>query len=137
MSCTGECKVPKKLTLAARNNANSADDADVWASDDEIDAYADLHRAHVTQGYIDGIAQAQEASLQNGFDEGFPNGASLGCRVGRVLALLHGFPEFEEAKNELNVTSVLSKDHFDESLTQKSHALVEKWEALAASKVSD
>ncbi|PVH21787.1 hypothetical protein CXQ85_000778 [Candidozyma haemuli] len=130
MSCTGECKVPKNLTSASKKPPHAADDDDIWASDDEIDTYADLQRAHVTQGYIDGITQAQEAGLQKGFDEGFPHGAALGCRVGRVLALLHGKPEFDQAKKELNVGSVLSKDHFDASLNQDSHALVEKWEAF-------
>lgn len=130
MSCTGDSKVPKTLTLSAQRAAATDDDDAIWASDDEIDTYADLHRAHVTQGYIDGITQAQEAGLQKGFDEGFPYGAALGCRVGRILAKLYGTPEFDEAKKELNVSSVLSKDHFDESLNQQGHFLVERWEAF-------
>lgn len=131
MSCTGECKVPKNLKR--KKSLLSADDDDIWASDDDIDTYADLQRAHVTQGYIDGITQAKEAGLQKGFDEGFPHGATLGCRVGRILALLHGRPEFDQAKKELNVASVLSKDHFDDSLNQEHHSLVEKWEACLLS----
>lgn len=131
MSCTGECKVPKNLKL--KKPLHATDDDDIWGSDDDIDTYADLQRAHVTQGYIDGITQAQEEGLQKGFDEGFPHGAALGSRVGRVLALLYGKPEFDQAKKELNVASVLSKDHFDDSLNQTSHSLVEKWEAFVQS----
>ncbi|QWU89051.1 hypothetical protein CA3LBN_003374 [Candidozyma haemuli] len=87
MSCTGECKVPKNLK--SKKPSHATDDDDIWGSDDDIDTYADLQRAHVTQGYIDGITQAQEEGLQKGFDEGFPHGAAL--TKPRRSSMLHQF----------------------------------------------
>lgn len=78
--------------------------------------HAHLKRAHAAQGYLDGITHQQEASLQKGFDNGFPQGADLGRAVGKVLAQLHGTPSFEDAKAQLNVAKVLEKKYFDDQL---------------------
>lgn len=126
MPCTGECQGPRVQEV---QHSDPGHEDDIWASDDdEVSAHADLKRAHVSQGYLDGITHAQELGLQKGFDDGYPAGASLGIRVGRILARLHGTPEFDRAKGELNITKVLDKQYFDESLETKQHALVEKWE---------
>lgn len=127
MVCTGECKGPER-----RRTEPDVDDADVWGSDDEVSAYADLQRAHMNQGYLDGLTHAQELGLQAGFDAGFPQGAALGIRVGRVLARLHGTPQFAEAKTALNITQVLEKTYFDSQLDAVgTHRLVAEWEQKA------
>lgn len=123
MVCTGECKAPPKPTKLAD------DDDDVWGSDDEVSAYADLQRAHVNQGYLDGLTHAQEAGLQKGFDAGYPYGAELGLRVGRILARVHGSELFEEAMRALHITKVLDKSYFDGQLDMAgTHRLVSEWE---------
>lgn len=131
MSCNGECKLPRDIgkpkSKAVKKHENSDGD-DVWASDEDIPIHADLQRAHVTQGYLDGLVQAQEKGLQEGFDSGYPDGAELGIRVGRILAILHGTPDFITAKSELNIVKVLDKRWFDENLNKIKCDLVERWE---------
>lgn len=84
---------------------------DVWGSDDEgVSQYADVQRAHIKQGYLDGITKAQEHSLQEGFDAGYPLGASLGMEVGRLLA------GSRASKDALNITKILDKKYFDDQL---------------------
>lgn len=124
MPCTGDChtKRTKSVTIPADDN--------VWGSDEEsIIPYADLQRAHASQGYLDGVVQAQELSLQEGFDNGYPKGALLGLRVGRILAKLHGTERFEDAVSALNIKRVLDKEHFDDQLDIKAnHNLITTWE---------
>lgn len=103
---------------------------DVWASDDEnVSEYADVQRAHINQGYLDGLTHTQELELQKGFDTAYPEGAALGIRVGRILARLHGSLEFAQAKAELNITKVLDTKHYDLELQMEgAHPVVLKWE---------
>lgn len=129
MACTGKCKSEENLI-----KINEDVDGDVWASDDEnVNDYADRQRAQVNQGYLDGITNAQELGLQNGFDEGYPKGAELGIRVGRVLATLYGTDKFEEAKKELNISKVLDRQHYNDQLDleEADHPLVVFWEKQA------
>lgn len=104
-------------------------DGDIWGSDEEnIQVYADLHRAHHNQGYLDGIVNQQEHSLQRGFDAGFPQGALLGREVGKLLANRHGTETFELIKKELNIAKVLDKKYFDDQLDPLGeHALLVKY----------
>lgn len=123
---------------------------DVWADENDNSAQtsstAALHRNHTKQGYLDGLAHAQESSLQDGFDESFPKGAELGRLVGNVLATLcakegdkdgsKGLESsgslFAQAKAELNISKVLQRDHFDDDL--KLSGLPEplqKWQKAA------
>lgn len=126
MPCTGECKRP----APPRGSSPVSDDGDVWGSDEEsIATHADLKRTHMNQGYLDGVTQAQEQGLQQGFDRAYPEGAELGRRVGRILAYFHDSPHREQAVAELNITKVLSKQYFDDSLETLSHLLVDKWES--------
>ncbi|KAM9906603.1 hypothetical protein OXX69_006726 [Metschnikowia pulcherrima] len=132
MSCVGQCHC--KGQKENQSEILSMKD-EVWGSDDEnISTYADLQRAHINQGYLDGITKAQESGLQEGFDQAFPSGAALGIRVGRILAKLHGSVSFSEAQKALNITKVLDKKYFDDQLELKDsqHPLLEKWEKVAA-----
>ncbi|GEQ72670.1 hypothetical protein JCM33374_g6357 [Metschnikowia sp. JCM 33374] len=133
MSCSGECHCKIQAKNDTANETNSMKD-DVWGSDEEnISAYADLQRAHVNQGYLDGITRAQESGLQDGFDKGFPQGGGLGMRVGKILAKLHGTSRFDEAKQALKITQVLDKKYFDNQLDLQSsqHSLITHWEEIA------
>lgn len=123
MSCNGKCKKRPEKTA-------DTDDTDVWASDDEhVSPYADIQRAHVNQGYLDGITVTQELELQKGFDDAYPEGAQLGLRVGRILARLHGKAEFAQAKEELGISKVLDQKHFNEKLHMtEDHGVVRRWE---------
>lgn len=117
MSCSGEgvrngqcCQKPTQIVP-------DVDTDDIWGSDEEnISVHADLKRAHHNQGYVDGITKQQEQSLQNGFDEGFPQGAQLGREAGKILARLHGKSQFPTAKTDLNISKILDKKYFDEQL---------------------
>lgn len=130
MSCSGQCKVPKTPIISKPASSLVEDQDDVWGSDEDVPVHADLQRAHVTQGYLDGLVQAQEAGLQKGFDDGFPQGAALGIRVGQILASLHGTPHFDTAKKDLNIVKVLDVKYFDENLNQTAHELVDRWEGF-------
>lgn len=132
MPCTGNCKSKPRLQKAEKPSIESDDD--VWASDDEsVSAFADRRRAQLNQGYLDGLTSAQEARLQKGFDEGYPEGAKLAIRVGRILAGLHGSEYFEQAKRELNIAKVLDRKYYNEQLdaNEPDHALVAYWEHKA------
>lgn len=131
MSCAGNCHC-KKNNIPSDENLSLKDD--IWGSDEEsISTYADLQRAHANQGYLDGITKAQELGLQDGFDKGFPEGAALGIRVGKILARLHGSPRFNEAQKALNITQVLDKKYFDNQLDLQGshHELIAQWEKIA------
>ncbi|OBA21232.1 hypothetical protein METBIDRAFT_27045, partial [Metschnikowia bicuspidata var. bicuspidata NRRL YB-4993] len=128
--CTGKCHCKAKKSEKTSDKDLQLTD-DVWGSDEEsISIHADLQRAHVNQGYLDGITKAQELGLQDGFDKGFPTGASLGIRVGKVLATLHGKSQFKEAQGALNITQVLDKKYFDNQLDlhNSQHLLLQRWE---------
>lgn len=106
---------------------NTGDTTEIWGSDEEnIDVHAHLQRTHAKQGYLDGLTHLKEASLQKGFDTGFPQGAQLGRAVGQVLARLHGTAAFDGAKQRLGVASVLDKKYFDDQLdlVAKEHPLI-------------
>lgn len=126
MSCNGACHPHPEGKVQPK----PADDADVWASDDEhVSVYADLKRAHVNQGYLDGLTHTQELELQKGFDAAYPEGADLGMRVGRVLARLHGTPDFVHAKSDLSIARVLDTKHYDLELKMEGeHPVVAEWE---------
>lgn len=125
MACTGQCKKSRE-----ERKVPDEDIEDVWGSDEEnISTHADLKRAHVNSGYLDGLTQAQESSLQAGFDNGFPTGADLGKRVGRILALALGSPDLARARTELNIAKVLDQKFFSDELEAQSHPLIEEWEA--------
>lgn len=137
----------------------STDSTDnVWADENDTSANASataaLHRAHTKQGYLDGLAHAQESSLQDGFDDSYPKGAELGRLVGKVLAALYATEGdgsakkgtskdakeaseasgsvFAQAKAELNIARVLQRDHFDDDLELKGvPAPLHKWQETA------
>lgn len=113
----GKCCSNRLPSHSQSASGSSRDDDDIWGSDEEnISVHAHLKRAHAAQGYLDGITHQQEANLQKGFDDGFPQGADLGRAAGRVLAQLQGTPSFEDAKAKLNVAKVLDKRYFDNQL---------------------
>ncbi|KAL1870542.1 hypothetical protein VTK73DRAFT_2581 [Phialemonium thermophilum] len=142
-----------------------------------------LRQEHTTAGYRDGIAAAKAQSVQAGFDEGFGLGATIGMRVGRLLGLLEGIVAavssgedrrgaeqeaprneddvirlWEEARDELTITSVFGSEYWNPDGTWKydvgglattasgdeshdnvvfadvaaSHPLLKKWDALVS-----
>lgn len=106
---------------------------DVWGSDDESLTTRDVERTHTKQGYLDGLSNAKESSLQQGFDEGFPKGAGLGIKIGHILSTIKSYDEsmFDQCKRELNITRVLHKKYFDEHLEITSiHDPIVKWERI-------
>lgn len=105
---------------------HESDDDDIWG-DGEATQTPAVKRIHTKQGYVDGLAHAQESSLQAGFDEGYGAGAELGVAVGSILAKTWGTPAYDEARRELVITNVLSRQWFDNDLCMKEHALIQKW----------
>lgn len=138
MSCNGNCSCTNgKLSLNKQqtntNNQNNPLSDDYLSDDDREDKIIpnnDIIRTHYKQGYVDGITNAKETSLQDGFDDGFPKGAELGIEVGRILSKLkQSNDEFNEAKKELNITNVLNMKYFDDgfNLIKSSHELIVKY----------
>lgn len=134
-SCAGEIDMERSDKRETENQTDGIDD--VWGDDDleELDnTTADIKRMHTKQGYLDGITNAKESSLQDGFDNLFPKGAGLGIIVGNILGSLISSNDqelFEKAKSELNISQVLHKKYFDEELELKSnseHEVIAKWQ---------
>lgn len=166
MTCQEDCscknnEAPTTKTTATTTNVgdgpgNNDVDDDIWSDDDtKLIPQNDIIRSHYKKGYVDGITQAKESSLQQGFDDGYPEGAKLGIKVGEILANLinqckdrnrqgdddddEQLVRFNEAKKELNIVNVLKKSYFDEDLNLKKsndnketdesyHELINKWE---------
>lgn len=171
MTCQEDCscknnEAPTTKTTATTTNVgdgpgpipgnNDDVDDDIWSDDDtKLIPQNDIIRSHYKKGYVDGITQAKESSLQQGFDDGYPEGAKLGIKVGEILANLinqckdrnrqgdddddEQLVRFNEAKKELNIVNVLKKSYFDEDLNLKKsndnketdesyHELINKWE---------
>jgi hypothetical protein len=128
-------------------------DEDIWGdSDDEIQSkdqqetpdMAKLRRTHHKQGYLDGITWAKEQHLQKGFDTGYPEGAQLALRVGKIIGTLQCLSVVDDdktkeakellqrAKKELHISKVLSWRYFNEELdlSKDGHALLIDWEKL-------
>lgn len=140
--CNGDCSCTSKAGSGisdqremTKNETNGIDD--IWGDDDieELDnSTADIKRMHMKQGYLDGITNAKESSLQDGFDDLFPKGAELGIIVGNILGLLISCDDqelFDQAKSELNISQVLHSRYFDEDLELRStgeHEVIAKWQ---------
>lgn len=104
---------------------------DVWG-DGEVSETVELKRRQHKKGYVDGVSQGQTASLQAGFDAGYPGGADLGTRVGRILALLKAQgdeEQYKQAMKQLGISEVLKSTYFDDDLVPKDgHLLLKEWE---------
>lgn len=139
--CNGDCSCVSKVDSDVSdkremksNETNGIDD--IWGDEDieELDnSTADIKRMHSKQGYLDGITNAKESSLQDGFDNLFPKGAELGIIVGNILGSLISCDQelFDQAKSELNISQVLHKRYFDEDLELRSaseHEVIAKWQ---------
>jgi hypothetical protein len=98
---------PHHETETENNNNNNLDD--IWATDDhpithrqhhhypyypphqqEVSDIPRLSQAHTTAGYRDGITAAKARTAQQGFDEGYGLGATIGARAGQLLGVLEG-----------------------------------------------
>lgn len=133
---------------------------DVWGSDesDQNAVMSDLNKVrehHSKRGYLDGIVSAKEVNLQEGFNDGFPNGSQLGFHIGQILGNLQFLSsvyadldqqllkDYKLAQHELNISNVLNKKLFNENYdiivsdddeTSKDkcnniyqHSLLKKW----------
>lgn len=139
MGCSN-CQ-PEIKTLLHSKDSNDFED-DVWGDDDVyVDANADVKRAHQKQGYLDGLASAQESSLQSGFDKAFSDGARMGAAVGKILGELRALGEselFYQATKELNIAKIMDKKYFDSELKiQKNHEVIYKWQKIVAQHLED
>lgn len=147
-----------KTTKNKRTNNSSDSDSDVWASESDVEErfepktnefygldntpmhinLVSLKRKHGKQGYLDGLSQSKEESLQKGFDDGYPLGAKIGEKIGQLLAEV-SFLKFnnqieektyDEAMSDLAVTNVLSFKYFSENLSLTDildHPVIKKW----------
>lgn len=140
------------------------DDDDIWASDsgdentepaldqsnrgDMLSDLPTVRRQHMTDGYREGLAVGKAKVMQKGFDNGYPIGAAIALRVGKVLGCLEGIlaakdlrdevkvsvkKMLEQAKLELAVSNLL-KDMNDEQIMQVrevpdlAQGVLQKWE---------
>lgn len=146
MTCEGNCTCTPDHIDAPISPTNSYSESDaVWADDDDYNnanenelsnATNDIQRSHYSRGFLDGITNAKENSLQVGFDTAFPKGAQLGIRVGKILSTVLSIDtkeEFDKAKSELNIIKVLDKKYFNEDgdnleISNQHHPVIDKWE---------
>ncbi|AMD21576.1 HFL280Wp [Eremothecium sinecaudum] len=104
-----------------------------------------LESTHRKRGYRDGISSAKEENLQHGFDIKFPQGSSLGFKVGEILGSLHLLSsfftddkelrhDFEQAKVDLHISNILSEANFNNEMELKSETppSIEKWNSILA-----
>ncbi|ODV91705.1 hypothetical protein CANCADRAFT_282 [Tortispora caseinolytica NRRL Y-17796] len=111
--------------------------SDVWGSDEEFHDHKNLHERHYNSGYLEGVTKGKNNGLQRGFDDGYTVGSGLALKVGRIFGILQGLNNtklIEQAKIELNVNNLFSKEYFDiekaQQLYENEHPLVEKWESI-------
>lgn len=108
---------------------------DVWG-DEEPGELGKIKRDHTNSGYLDGITVSKEKSLQGGFDEGYPEGATMGLEVGRILGFFqgHGLKDIEaKAYAELGEASLFTREYFNPDATPKyegTHPLIVKWQQI-------
>lgn len=103
-----------------------------------------LRRLHAKRGYLDGLSNSKEESLQEGFDKGYPLGALIGIEVGKIISKLQFIStmngidstlkdkakdQLEIAKSELMIQKVLNRKYFDDalSLQDDTHSLLQRW----------
>lgn len=110
---------------------------DIWGDDDDMTSTttAEIKRIHTKQGYLDGLSNAKESSLQSGFDDGYPKGGQLGVLVGCILSTILSYkPElFDTCKKELAISNVLSRGHFNDDLEIEDvdkHEVLRKWKDI-------
>lgn len=104
----------------------------------------------MTDGYREGLSIGKAKVMQTGFDAGYPIGAAIAMRSGKVLGFIEGILEakgisddsrtavkrvLHQAKNELAVTTLL-KDMNDqdivgfESVPSSIDKILSKWEDM-------
>jgi hypothetical protein len=124
-----------------------------------------LEAEHSTAGYREGIALGKEATLQKGFDEGYPLGAAIGLQAGHLLGMLEAIYEatrtlpndaaaakieqlLVDARADLGVDQLFSSKYWTETGNRSyevdtaagehsatSHPLIRKWTSLVAEEV--
>lgn len=138
MGCNGDCSCSKG-DVTVNSIPDEKSDDDIWEND-EVDevfiSHSDVRRSHEKQGYLDGLSHAKENSLQQGFDDLFPEGAKLAISVGKILAKVksRGSDEmFALACKELKITNILDKKYFDDELQLNGiHIVLHEWETKAS-----
>ncbi|EGV61547.1 hypothetical protein CANTEDRAFT_107700 [Yamadazyma tenuis ATCC 10573] len=123
---------------------------DVWGDSDGEDdiitknssSTAEIKRVHTKQGYLDGLSNAKESSLQQGFDDGYPKGGELGIMVGRILATVLSYDTelFLQCKQELIISKVLNKGYFNSNLDiedLEAHEVLQKWLKICSDLIPD
>lgn len=84
-----------------------------------------LRSIHITNGYRDGLSESKPRFVQQGFDEGYALGAVLGFRSSWLLRVLESIlgrhhqdadsnVSLDEARRDLAVSSIFSRDYFDQ-----------------------
>ncbi|SCV00131.1 LAMI_0G03070g1_1 [Lachancea mirantina] len=127
---------------------------DIWTDDfyDDTSSHAQnespevkkLRYSHSKRGYLDGITSSKEENLQTGFNASFPEGSTLGIKVGYIIGTLHMLSVLygeddksllqknEQAKRELGISKILSKSEFTENCEliasdSGEHRIIDKW----------
>jgi hypothetical protein len=119
---------------------SSPPEDEVWGSSDDeiIPDTVRIKREHFNAGYLEGVTASKDGSLQDGFNSGYPTGASIGLHVGRVIGFFQGLGlcDLERAATaELSAEKLFSQEYWTKSAEKtwqgESHPLIEKWEDLA------
>ena len=120
----------------------------------EISHPSDMRRLeteHTTAGYREGIHVGKQATLQEGFDHGYPIGAAIGLQAGQILGVLEAIVEglkgredetlakaeslLTDARGDLSIERLFGNDYWtskgDPSYDVEPHLLQIKDGALA------
>lgn len=118
----GPIDTPEPTAPSPPENSQS----DVWADSDDdtainggnpVGELPKLRREHYNSGYLEGISSSKDGYLQEGFDSGYPLGATVGLEVGQILGTLQGLGLHDVermAKNELSPEQLFSNKYYDE-----------------------
>lgn len=110
-------------------------DEEVW-SDDDPDALGQIRREHRNIGYLQGVTKAKGESLQNGFDDGYAEGAQIGLQAGRIIGHLEGLglSDLEsKARMELQEECLFTHKYYKPNRMPKfetCHPLIVKWQKI-------
>lgn len=133
------------------NNENLLDD--IWGSESDNEVLHNenvgysrdlqkLREQHNKRGYLDGIVSSKETNLQDGFNAGFPTGASIGLEVGKLVGILQSLTyrygkedktlkkDYEQAIKDLKIGNMLSKQVFDKEFLlpeDGKHPILVQW----------
>ncbi|GJJ68823.1 hypothetical protein EMPS_01169 [Entomortierella parvispora] len=85
----------------------SGNDDDIWGDDDNVSydrsiaerEWSRLHENFGNSGYLEGIEEGKESTLQDGFNQGWSEGVQYGHELGRLRGLISPLLEYIQSSS--------------------------------------